>query len=268
MKPIATLPNRDQDRILPTEPSGRNDSVIIILSLLTALLLAPLAALRATDAPKPAAKTQPILIPAGPLAQKGEPILSDDFERSDLGEWQPVIPAFTVKDGALIGRQERADHGAVGRVYRPMKDVVVEFKFRLEGSTTFNAVFDDQKFKGSHAGHICRVAFTPRQIRLGDDKEGVMRNDIFEMRKDPKRKAEADILLKGRSSSAPATLEQKQWHHAAIEVVGDRMRVTLDSQPVAYLQSLGIAHDTKSSFHFTVNGPGVLFDDVHIWKAR
>lgn len=24
----------------------------------------------------------------------------------------------------------------------------------------------------------------------------------------------------------------------------------------------------KQSFHFTVNGPGVLFDDVRIWAAK
>ena len=34
------------------------------------------------------------------------------------------------------------------------------------------------------------------------------------------------------------------------------MRVALDSQAIAYLRSPGIAHDTKSSFHFTVNGHG------------
>jgi hypothetical protein len=206
--------------------------------------------------------------PAGPLAQKGESILTDDFERAGLGDWKSLIPTFTVKDGVLKGEQTRDDHGAVGRVHRPMKDVVVEFKFKLDGSTGFNAVFDDQKFKGSHAGHICRVAFTPKLIRLGDDKEGVMRNDIYEMRKDPARKAEADKLLVGRSSSAPTTIKQGQWHNVVIEILGDQMRVSLDGQAIGYLKSAGIAHETKSSFHFTVNGPGVLFDDVRIWKAR
>lgn len=216
---------------------------------------------RGADAPAAAA------VP-GPPAQKGEAVFADDFAREGLGEWKVVIPEFAVRDGVLFGRQARDDHGAVGRVCRPMKDVVVEFRFRLEGSTTFNAVFDDQQFKGSHAGHICRVAFTPAVIRLGDDKEGVMRNDIFEMRKDPARKAEADALLKGRSSSGAVKLAQKTWYSASIELVGDRMRVCLDGQPVASLQSPGIAHATKTSFHFTVNGPGVLFDDVRIWKAR
>jgi hypothetical protein len=207
-------------------------------------------------------------IPAEPLVKKGEPLLADAFERTDLSDWKSLIPTFTVEGGVLKGVQTRDDHGAVGRVYRPMKDVVVEFKFQLDGSTGFNAVFDDQKFKGSHAGHICRVAFAPTQLRLGDDKEGVMRNDIYTMRKDPARKAEADKLLAGRGSSTPIVIEQKTWHHVTIEISGDQMRVSLDGKPVGYLKSPGIAHETKSSFHFTVNGKGVLFDDVRIWNAR
>jgi hypothetical protein len=207
-------------------------------------------------------------VPNQPLAAKGKLLFSDDFQRADLGEWKSLIPTFAVKDGVLKGWQTRDDHGAVGRVYRPMKDVVVEFRFQLDGSTGFNAVFDDQKFKGSHAGHICRVAFAPKQVRLGDDKEGAMRNDIFEMKKNPSRKAEADKLLVGRGSFAPVNIEQKKWHQVTIEIVCDQMRVCLDGKPVGYLKSPGIAHETKSSFHFTVSGKGVLFDDVRIWAAK
>ena len=208
-------------------------------------------------------------IPTEPIVQKGERILADDFERADLGDWKSLIPTYTVEGGALKGVQTRDDHGAVGRVYRAMKDVVVEFRFQLVGSTGFNAVFDDQKFKGSHAGHICRVAFAPTQIRLGDDKEGVMRNDIYEMRKDPAHKKEADKLLEGRGSvTSIAKLEQQKWYQVVIEISGNQMRVSLDGKPVGFLKSPGIAHETKSSFHFTVNGKGVLFDDVRIWQAR
>ncbi|MBM3860793.1 MAG: LamG domain-containing protein [Verrucomicrobia bacterium] len=207
-------------------------------------------------------------VPSQPLAAKDKLLFSDDFGRADLGEWKSLIPTFTVGGGVLKGVQTRDDHGAVGRLYRPMKDVVVEFRFQLDGSSGFNAVFDDQKFKGSHAGHICRVSFAPKQVRLGDDKEGAMRNDIFEMKKDPARKAAANKLLEGRNSSAPATIEQKKWYQVAIEIAGDQMRVCLDGKPVGYLKSPGIAHETKTSFHFTVNGKGVLFDDVRIWTAK
>jgi hypothetical protein len=207
-------------------------------------------------------------IPSKPLAQKEELIFSDDFEREDLGEWKSIIPAFTVKDGVLKGEQAKDDHGAVGRVYRPMKDVIVEFKFKLDGSKQFNVVFDDKNYKGSHAGHIVRVAFTPTQIRLGDDKEGIMRNDIFKMRRDPKQKTASIKLLEGRGFVAKTTVESGQWHDVVIEIVGDRMRVSFDGDPVGYLQSPGLAHETKQSVHFTVTGSGVLYDDVKIWKAR
>lgn len=205
---------------------------------------------------------------AEPSVQKGGLLFSDDFERTELGEWKTVIPSFAVKDGALRGWQTRDDHGAVGRVYRKMKNVVVEFRFMLDGSTGFNAVFDDRNHKGSHAGHICRVAFAPKQIRLGDDKEGVMRNDIYEMRKDPARKAEADKLLIGRGSAVSRVIEPKKWHSVRIEILGDLLRVTVDGEPAGELKSPGIAHETKESFHFTVNGPGVFFDDVRIWEAK
>ena len=179
-----------------------------------------------------------------------------------------ALPSFAVQNGVLKGWQTRDDHGAVGRVYRPMKNVIVEFKFKLDGSTGFNAVFDDKNHKGSHAGHICRVAFAPKQIRLGDDKEGVMRNDIFEMRKDHARKAEADKLLIGRGTATNITIAPKSWHRVTIEILGDQMQVNLDGKPAGLLKSPGIAHETKESFHFTVNGPGVLFDDIRIWQAK
>ena len=95
-----------------------------------------------------------------------------------------------------------------------------------------------------------------------------MRNDIYEMRKDPAKKAAADQLLVGRGAVANIAISPKEWHRVSITVLGDTMRATLDGHPALELKSPGIAHETKTSFHFTVNGPGVLFDDVRIWRAK
>jgi hypothetical protein len=95
-----------------------------------------------------------------------------------------------------------------------------------------------------------------------------MRNDIFKMRRDPKQKTASIKLLEGRGFVAKTTVESGQWHDVVIEIVGDRMRVSFDGDPVGYLQSPGLAHETKQSVHFTVTGSGVLYDDVKIWKAR
>ena len=214
---------------------------------------------------------QPALLsaaePLSPLANKGKMLLEDQFERDSLGDWKVVIPTFEVRDGMLVSSQGRDDHGAVGRVYVPMQDVVMTFRFRLAGTQTFNVVFDDKNYRGSHAGHICRIAVTPRQIRLGDDKEGVMRNDIFEMRRDPAQKAAADKMIVDRGVAISATVEQQRWYEMTIEILGDQMQVSLDGKILGRLQSPGIAHPTKESVHFTVNGKEAQFDDVRIWTA-
>lgn len=202
------------------------------------------------------------------LAEKGELLFVDDFDRIELGEWKVVIPGFKVENGVLVATQERDDHGAVGRAYLPMKDVIVSFRFKLEGSHGFNLVFDDKNHKASHAGHICRIAVVKNQIRLGDDKEGVMRNDIFEMRRDPATKAKAEEMLEGRGARVKATIESEKWYTMTVEIKNDEMRASLDGTPLIYLKSPGIAHPTKESLHFTVNGTGVHFDDVKVWKVK
>jgi hypothetical protein len=206
--------------------------------------------------------------PSRPFAKKGSLLFSDDFQRSDLGAWRVGAPTFTVADGVLKGSQMRDDHGAVGSVHVAFQDAIVAFKFRFEGADNINAVCDDKAYKGSHAGHICRVAISPRQIRLGDDKEGVMRNDIFEMRRDPKRKAEGEKLLAGRGQTFPVKLEPHKWYHMEIEIVGDTMRASLDDHAIGSLKSPGLAHPTKSDFHFTVGGKDALFSEVKIWAAE
>ena len=72
----------------------------------------------------------------------------------------------------------------------------------------------------------------------------------------------------GRGVAKNIETDPKIWHAVRIEIIGDRMRVTMDGNEISELKSPGIAHETKSSFHFTVNGPGVLFDDVQIWDAK
>ena len=202
------------------------------------------------------------------IATKGDLLFSDDFERNELGLWKVIIPDFKVAEGALVATQDKADHGSVGRVYLPMKDVIMTFRFKLAGSPRFNVVFDDKNHKGSHAGHICRVAYAGRQVRLGDDKEGIMRNDIFEMRRDPEQKAASDKLVEGRGSSVKVTLEQDRWYTTTVEIHDDQMQVSLDGAAIGYLKSPGIAHATKQSVHFTVNGKETHFDDVKIWEAK
>jgi hypothetical protein len=201
-------------------------------------------------------------------ADRGAQIFSDDFERTEIGErWKVSVNAFRIVDGVLRAQQMRKEHGAVGAIEAPMRDGVVEFRFRFEGAASIHAVWDDKGFTGSHAGHLCRVAITPRQIRLGDDREGAMRPEILAMRKDPARKAEMEKLLVGRGAAFPAKIEQGRWYRLQAEIAGEELRVCLDDVPVGSLKSPGIAHPTKTHFHFTVSGKEAFFDDVRVWRT-
>lgn len=206
------------------------------------------------------------LVVAAEPAKRGAPIFSDDFNRAELGDaWRISTPTFVIADGALKAAQTHP-HSAVGMVKVGRKDVTVECRFRFDGATVINAVFNDRDFKDGHGGHLARVSLSPSRIYLSDDKER-LRHDIEEMRKDPKRKAEADQLVVGRHKTIPMKLEQRRWYALAITILGDELRVSLDGKEVGSLKSSGLAHPTKSDFYFAVTGKDALFDDLKIWDA-
>src|SRR5258708_6875198 len=135
------------------------------LRLLFAPLLLLASAALAADVPA---------IPADPIAKKKELLFSDDFERAELGQaWGPVVPTFTLENGALKGTQTRVDapaadgkpavvgHQAVIGTDIPTKDSVVEFKFRFAGATSVSAEFHTLQFTPPPHLHLSIVRITP-----------------------------------------------------------------------------------------------------------
>jgi hypothetical protein len=219
-------------------------------------------------------------IPVNPIAEKKELLFSDDFESEPAKVWHKVVPTFAVEGGTLKGRQTRdknvpaADgkpavtaHAGVHGLDIPTKDSVVEVKIRFEGATMIDVEFDDRNFKGSHYGHICRAMVRLNGVTLLDERDGGMRNDIYEMKKDPARKAEVARLVEARSVTYPAKLEAGKWYTLVVETVGDEMRVTLDGKLAGFLKSSGIAHATKSKIELGVAGKDGFFDDIKVWNA-
>jgi hypothetical protein len=219
-------------------------------------------------------------VPAEPIAEKKELLFSDDFESEPGKAWHKVVPTFAVEAGTLKGTQTRdknvpaADgkpavtaHAAVHGLDIPTRDSVVEVKIRFEGASMIDVEFDDRNFKGSHYGHICRAIVRPNGVTILDERDGGMRNDIYDMKKDSARKAEVAKLVAGRSVTYPASLEAGKWYNLVVETVGDEMRVTLDGKPAGYLKSSGIAHATKSKIELGVAGKDGFFDDIKVWNA-
>jgi len=222
-------------------------------------------------------------VPAEPIAQKEELLFSDDFQGAEPAKvWHKVVPTFAVENGVLKGTQTRdknvpaengkpavTPHAAVHGLDIPTKDSVVEVKIRFEGATMMDVEFDDRKYTGSHYGHLCRAQVRLTGVTIVDEREGSMRNDIYEMSKDPSKKAERAKLLAGKSVTYPfpARLEPGKWYTLVVETVGDEMRVTIDGKPAGFLKSPGIGHPTKSKIELGVAGKDGLFDDIKVWDA-
>lgn len=221
-------------------------------------------------------------IPTKSLAQKKELLFADDFAGAVPDKrWHKVVATFAVENGTLKGTQTRdknvpaADgkpavtaHAAVHGLEIPTKDSVVEVKIKFAGATMIDVEFDDRKYTGCHYGHICRAQVRLNGVTIIDERDGNMRNDIYEMKKDPTKKAEVAKLLVGRSVTFPAKLEAGKWHTLVVETVGDEMRVSIDGQPAGYLKSSGIAHATKSKIELGVAGKDGFFDDLKVWNAE
>ncbi|MEI7462432.1 MAG: hypothetical protein WCK15_23795 [Pirellula sp.] len=221
-------------------------------------------------------------IPNKPIAEKKELLFSDDFEGAEPAKvWHKVVPTFVFEKGVIKGTQTRDKdvpatdtkpiikaHAAVHGLEIATKDSVVEVKIRFEGASMIDVEFDDRKFTGAHYGHICRAQVRLTGVTLIDERDGGMRSDIYELKKDPAKKAEVAKLVAGRSVTYPAKLEAGKWYTLVVETVGDEMRVTLDGQPAGYLKSSGIAHETKSKIEIGVAGKDGLFDDIKVWNAQ
>jgi hypothetical protein len=224
----------------------------------------------------------PPAVPAKPIAEKKELLFSDDFQGAEPAKvWHKVVPTFAVENGVLKGTQTRdknvpaADgkpavtaHAAVHGLEIPTKDSVVEVRIRFEGATMIDVEFDDRKYTGAHYGHLCRAQVRLTGVTLIDERDGSMRNDIYEMKKDPTKKAEVAALLKGRSANFPMKLETGTWYTLVVETVGEEMRVTIDGKPAGYLKSSGIGHETKSKIELGVAGKDGLFDDIKVYNAE
>ncbi|SKA89278.1 hypothetical protein SAMN02745166_01563 [Prosthecobacter debontii] len=237
------------------------------LRLLASFVLAVASAF-AADAPKLPA------IPANPIAQKKDLLFSDDFERTALGKpWVIVVPTFSLENGALKGTQMRYDtpakdgkpavkgHQAVIGNDIPTKDSVIEFRFKLGDAQSVTAEYDDRKFNGSHYGHICMARIAADKITLVDQK------GLAEAR--PEGATGEPPTPKGRKNVAfPLSLDPNTWHTFMLETVGDSMRASVDGKAVAFMQSPGLAHPTKSKVEFGCMGKDGFFDDLKVWSAE
>ncbi len=159
------------------------------------------------------------------------------------------------------GKPAVKGHQAVIGNDLPTKDSVIEFRFRLGGAQSVTAEFDDRAFNGSHYGHLCMARISAKAVILVDQKG-------LAVARPEGATGEPPPAAGRKNATFPVEIDPEQWHTFVLETVGDAMRASVDGKAVAYLQSPGIAHPTKSKVEFGCMGKDGLFDNLKIWNAE
>lgn len=192
-------------------------------------------------------------------------IFQDDFSAAKLTKpWKFYKSESKIVDGVMVGLMPvDADHASVNSlVLPPFSDVEVSLKFKFEGSPLFTIAFNDSKYKGSHAGHICRVAIKMKQISLRDGKTGIFNNEIYAKKKAGTLDDKAKAILKATQKNIPFKFQKGKWYNLVIRIQGDAMQVSVDGKVAGYFQSEGIAHASKNKPAIVVAKQAMHFDDL------
>lgn len=215
------------------------------------------------------ASTHPVLAGA-PAAIPGDnyqkTLFTEDFSKPEPGQhWNYYKSASVIKEGVLQGVELKGGgHAAVHQLLtEPYSDVELTVDLKFAGSPYTNLTFNQHKFKGSHAGHLCRVVVSPNRVTLRDGKTGVFNNEIFKKRRaGEKLTPEEQALLKRSQAVFPVKLQKDKWYTVTVRIKGDLLQAFIDGNLIGSLRSPGIAHQTKDKIGLVTPKQSVHYDNV------
>ncbi len=200
----------------------------------------------------------------------GRIIFEDEFEGEVLNKkWGMYKSASTVREGVMVGiTPDDADHPSVNTIrFEPQADLEVAVSFRFAGSKHFSVMYRDKVYKGTHAGHICHVAVSPKAVTLYDTKTGIFKNEIHAARKAGTLDDATKALLKTKQQRVAVDLDENKWHDLLIRIQGDVMEVFVDGKKTGRFQSEGFAHTAVDQVNLTTSKKEVHYDHFKIKGA-
>jgi hypothetical protein len=176
----------------------------------------------------------------------GKPTATDDIKGAKLGKrWQGVRGDWKADDGAIVGRELKADkHAGVLNFKQPNHNSAIQFSFKLDGAKTFHVSYNKK------AGHLFRVIVTETGITVNLDKD----------KKDPKSKTR-------QLGAAKAKFEQGKWYSMLVTVEGANVSVTTDTGVRLAAKHADI-DQAKPNYRFILRGGDLRLDDLKIWKLK
>jgi hypothetical protein len=210
------------------------------------LLALPLFALGAFPPAAPA-QERPKKAPPEPrvwMVTRGELLWEESFADGKWADdWRKYKGDYKVQDGAVRVAEIAADghHPAMSRKLGA-DDVVVQFRFKLEGSSWMGFALDDKE-------HVGRLILHPDQFRI---------LKMSGIGGTTKGEAVDSVRLK---------LNDGQWHTVVWEICGDEMVATVDDKEMALGKAPGMT-STRGRCELISGGQYALYDDIKVWKAE
>jgi hypothetical protein len=194
-----------------------------------------------TSAAEPASNAAPHTVMLTP----GKVLLDDPFNSALAKEWKVAKGKWELADGSIRGAELKDDmHGAVMRRDLPMKDAVIAFSFKLDGTKQISLSLNGAK------GHISRVRITPTSFAVQkDDQDGKKGDD---------KPAVLDTVN--------VDIKAGEWHTLVAELRGPDILATLDGKHTAFGTHEAIAKD-KTNLGLTVAGETASFRGLKVWEA-
>jgi hypothetical protein len=208
--------------------------------LILLLLLPVMAAEKKPKAAKPAEPTDLKTL----MTTRGEVLFQDLFQPDTFSSiWAVHGGDWNVVDGALRGgdRPGGGHHPQIARRLA-MHDVVVQFRFRIDGASWMGFSFTDKE-------HVLRVMIGKEHFDL------VKMSGIGGTTKGERLDRQAMKWEPGR------------WYTMLIELRGSEVVAQIDNQWVLYGSSPGLDID-KGTLLLINGGSHAWFDDLTIWKAE
>lgn len=206
-------------------------------SFVIAFALSLSAAVAEPPATQPASKT--LMVSTGKL------LLGDDLNAALGKEWKASKGKWELVDGAIRGAELKADmHGAVARRNITMKDAVIEYSFKIDGTKQTTLSLNGAK------GHVCRVLVRPTGITVQkDDQDG---------KDGPDKAAVLDTV--------EVSVKPGEWHSLVVELRGPDILATLDGKYTAFGSHAAIEVE-KTNLGLTVAGESASFKGLRVWDS-
>ena len=210
---------------------------LLAFSLIVGLVLPALAQEKKPEKKTPDPKTW--------MTKRGELLWEETFEGGQWSkEWNKYKGDYKVVEGDKLKVAEIAADGHHPAMSRKLggTNVVVQFKFKFDGSPWIGFAMDDKE-------HVARLILNPDQFKVV-------------------KMAGTGPTTKGWDiDTKRVKLADSNWHTVVLEIYGDEMVATIDDKDMVLGKGEGMT-PTRSRCELISGGQFAWYDGIRVWKAE